>query len=89
MPQRDFENLSLLGVSTDRFDHDGRLAISVSWSRSEHLTHFVPSMERLVVERTAAGADAALWTAGPDGTRTVLRFRVATRSETVDGLVRR
>ena len=89
IPQREFENLPLLGVSADRFGHGGRLAISVSWSRSEHLTHFVPSVERLMVERTAEGADAALWIAGTDGTRTVLRFRVAARPETVDGLVRR
>ena len=53
-PQREFENLPLLGVSTDRLDHDGTLAISVSRSRSEHLTHIVHSVERLSIERTAA-----------------------------------
>jgi hypothetical protein len=86
-PQREFENLPLLGVSTDRLDHDGTLAISVSRSRSEHLTHIVHSVERLSIERTAAGADAALWIDAQDGTRTVLRFRVAALPETVDGLV--
>ena len=87
--QREFENLPLLGVSSDHLTHEGTLAISVSWSPGEHLTHIVRSVARLSIEQTAAGADAALWIDGRDGTRTVLRFRVAALPETVDGLVRR
>jgi hypothetical protein len=41
------------------------------------------------IEQTADGADAALWIDAKDGTRTVLRFRVAALPETVDGVVRR
>ena len=87
--QREFENLPLLGVSSDRLGHEGTLAISVSWSRAEHLTNIVRSVARLSIEQTAAGADAALWIDAFDGTRTVLRFRVAALPETVDGLGRR
>jgi hypothetical protein len=88
-PQREFENLPLLGVSSDRVNHYGTLVISVSWSRSEHLTHMVHSVARLSIEQTVDGADAALWIDATDGTRTVLRFRVAALPETVDGAVRR
>jgi hypothetical protein len=88
-PQREVENLPLLGLSCDRPAHDDTLTISVSWSRSEHLTHIVPSVARLSIEQSVAGADAALWADASDGTRTVLRFRVAAPPETVDGLVRR
>jgi hypothetical protein len=88
-PQREFENLPLLGVSSERLNHDGTLAISVSWSRNEHLTHMVHAVDRLSIEQTAAGADAALLIDATDGTRTVLRFRVAALPETVDGVMRR
>ena len=88
-PRREFENLPLLGVSSDRLDNDGTLAISVSWSRTEHLTHMVHLVARLSIEQTADGADAALWIDAKDGTRTVVRFRVAALPEIVDGVVRR
>jgi hypothetical protein len=87
-PQREFENLPLLGVSADRVNHDGTIVISVSWSRIEHLTHFVPGVKGISVEQTSDGSDAALWIESSDGTTTVLRFRVAALPETVDGLVR-
>jgi hypothetical protein len=84
-PLREFENLPLRGVSSDRVNHDGTLVISVSWSRNQHLTHMVHSVARLSIEQTADGADAALWIDAKDGTRTVLRLRVAALPETVDG----
>lgn len=87
-PQREFENLPLLGVSSDGPAVEGTVTISVSWSRSEHLTHIAPSVRRLSIEQTVDGADAALWMDASDGSRTVLRFRVAALPETVDGFVR-
>ena len=86
--QREFENLPLLGVSSDRLDPNGTLAISVSRSRVQHLTHIIHAVEQVSVVQTADGAEAALWIDAADGSRTVMRFRVPAPPETVDGLAR-
>jgi len=80
------DNLPLLGVSADRID---TIAVSVARSATEHLGHIVHAVTRIHVERTDDGADAALQIESADGTRTILRFRVAALPETVDGIVRR
>jgi hypothetical protein len=87
--QPQIDNLPLLGVSTDRVDHDGTIAVSVERSATEHLTHIVHAVTRIYVERTDDGADAALQIESVDGTRTILRFRAAALPETVDGIGRR
>ena len=87
--QPEIDNLPLLGVSADRIDHDGTIVVSVAGSASEHFTHIIENVARIYVERTDDGADAALEIESADGTRTILRFRVAALPETVDGIVRR
>ena len=86
--QPEIDNLPLLGVSVDRIDHDGTIAVSVARSATEHFTHIIHAVTRIYVERTDDGADAALEIESVDGTTTVLRFRVAALPETVDGIVR-
>ena len=86
--QPEIVNLPLLGVSADRIDHDGTIAVSVARSATEHFTHMIHGVTRIYVERTDDGADAALEIESVDGTRTILRFRVAALPETVDGIVR-
>ena len=86
--QREFENLPLLGVSADRLDHDGTVAISVAWSRSEHLTHIVRAVTRVTLEISPDGVVTGLSIDSFDRTRTLLRFRVARPPEQVDGLMR-
>ena len=87
--QPEIVNLPLVGVSADRIDHDGTIAVSVMVSASGHFTHIIQGVARLCVERADDGADAALEIESGDGTRTILRFRVAALPETVDGIVRR
>lgn len=87
--QPQIDNLPLLGISADRVDHDGTIAVSVARSATEHLTHIVHAVTRIYVERTDDGADAALQIESGGGTRTILRFRAAALPETVDGIVRR
>ena len=83
------DNLPLLGVSADHIDHDGTIVVSVAGSASEHFTHIIEDVARIYVEHTNDGADAALEIESTDGTKTILRFRVAALPETVDGLARR
>ena len=84
--QPEVENLPLLGVSADRADHDGAVAVSVGRTPNEHFTHLIHAVTRIWIERTDEGADAALQIESADGTRTILRFRAAIRPEIVDGL---
>jgi hypothetical protein len=83
--QREIDNLPLIGVSADRVEPHGTLVISVGRSPTLHLTHVVHDVTRLHVERTDAGADAALQIASSDGSKTILRFRVAALPEMLDG----
>ena len=87
--QPEIDNLPLLGVSADRVDHDGTIVVSVARSVTEHFTHIIHAVARIYVERTDDGADAALQIESVDGTKTIVRFRVAALPETVDGIVRR
>lgn len=84
--QRQIDNLPLLGISADRLDHDGSVAISVARSGGGHLTHVIREVSRIYVERTDAGADAALQIESGDGIKTIIRLRVAALPETVDGV---
>lgn len=86
--QPEIRNLPLLGVSADRIDQDGSIAVSVAGSATEHLTHIIHAVTRIYVARTDDGADAALQIESADGTRAILRFRAAVLPELVDGLVR-
>ena len=87
--QPEIDNLPLLGVSADRVDHDGTIAVSVARSATEHFTHIIHAVTRIYVERTDDGADAALQIESVDGTKTIVRFRAAALPETVDGIVHR
>jgi hypothetical protein len=86
--QPEIINLPLLGVSADRIDHDWAIAVSVMVSATGHFTHMIHGVTRIYIERADDGADAALEIESADGTRTILRFRVAALPETVDGIVR-
>jgi hypothetical protein len=85
--QPEIVNLPLLGVSADRVNHDGTIAVSVARSRSEHFTHIIENVTRIYLERTDDGADAALQVESADGTKALLRFRATALPETVDGIV--
>jgi len=49
--QPEITNLPLLGVSADRVDHDGTIAVSVARSTVEHFTHIVRRVARIYVEQ--------------------------------------
>ncbi len=84
--QQQVDNLPLLGISADRLDHDGSVAISVARSGGGHFTHIIHEVKRVYVERTDAGADAALQIESGERVKTIIRLRVAALPETVDGV---
>ena len=87
--QRQIDNLPLLGVSADRINHDGSVAVSVARPGGAHFTHVIREVKRIYIEQTNDGADAGLQIESGDGTKTIVRFRVAALPETVDEFVRR
>jgi hypothetical protein len=84
--QLEINNLPLRGVSADRADD---IVISAVPSVGEHITHTIHAATRVYIERREDGADVALQIEWVDGTKAILRFRVAALPETVDGVVRR
>ncbi len=86
--QRQIDNLPLLGVSADRINHDGSVAVSVARPGGAHFTHVIREVKRITIEQTNDGADAGLQIESGDGTKTIVRFRVVALPETVDGFVR-
>jgi hypothetical protein len=87
--QRQIDNLPLLGVSADRINHDGSVAVSVARPGGTHFTHVIREVKRIYIEQTSDGADAGLQIESGDGTKTIMRFRVVALPETVDEFVRR
>ena len=73
--QPEIDNLPLLGVSADRVNHDGAIAISVARAADDHFTHIVDNVSRIFIERTHDGTTAALLIESTDATRTVLQLR--------------
>lgn len=70
-------DLPLIGVSADRVDHDGTVAISVALSAGEHLTRVIRDVARICIEQSDDGGTAALLIESTDGTRTTVHLRAA------------
>jgi len=68
-------DLPLIGVSADRVDHDGTVAISVALSAGEHLTRVIRDVARICIEQSDDGGTAALLIESADGTRTTVHLR--------------
>jgi hypothetical protein len=68
-------NLPLIGVSANRVDHDGTVAISVASSAGEHLTRVIHDVAHIYVEQPDDGSTAALIIESADGTRTTVHLR--------------
>jgi hypothetical protein len=75
--QSEIRDLPLIGVSADRVDHDGTIAISVARSAAEHMTHIIRGAQRVYIERTVNGARTALLIESADGLKTIVRAKAA------------
>lgn len=79
--------LPLEGIVADvkgRRDH--RISILLGQSGQTRVTHAVLDPKTLRFERTSDGSDRGLELVAGDGSKTILRFAVASRPEQVDGL---
>jgi hypothetical protein len=83
------DKLPFLGVSADRLDHDGTVAISVARSATEHFTHVIHAVTRIYVEQDNDGAAAALLIESADGSTTILRLRAEALPGKVGGFAGR
>ena len=81
--QPDITDLPLVGVT---FEDIRAGTMTVSAGRSAEITHTIQAPNHIWVERTDAGADAALAIESADGAKTLLRLRTAALPETVDGI---
>jgi Family of unknown function (DUF5335) len=85
--QPDITDLPLVGVTFENI-RAGAVTISAGRSAMAEVTHAIQAPSRLWVERTDAGADAALAIESADGAKTILRLKTAALPETVDGIAR-
>jgi hypothetical protein len=83
--QPDIIDLPLVGATFEDL-RAGTLTISAGRSAVPEITHAIQAPRHLWVERTDAGADAALAIESADGATTILRLRTAALPETVDGI---
>jgi len=74
------------GISADHVDERDRIYISIG-RNGEHLTHPVTNPMRVTFKRDLGGAHEGLDIASSDGTVTSVRFRIASRPETLDGVI--
>lgn len=84
--QPEFTDLPLVGATFE--PADGSIVIIAGRTTPDHITHPIKAPIRIWVERTDAGADAALGIESADGTKTILQLRTAALPETVDGWTR-
>ena len=85
--QPDITDLPLVGVAFEDI-RAGTVTISAGRSAVPEITHTIQAPRHIWIERTDAGADAALAIESADGAKTILRFRTAALPETVDGIAR-
>jgi hypothetical protein len=73
--QHEIRDMPLIGVSADRINHDGAIAVSVARSTADHFTHMIHGVMRIFIERQTDDTPAFFLIESSDGTRTMLRFR--------------
>lgn len=78
-------DLPLLGVSADRNEQDGTIAISAAASVSDHIAHTIHGATSVSIERQPDGTAAALHIESAGGLKTSLRFRAPATTDTGDG----
>ena len=85
--QPDITELPLAGITFEDI-RAGTVTISAGRSAVPEITHTIQAPNHIWVERTDAGADAALAIESADGAKSILRFRTAALPEIVDGIAR-
>jgi hypothetical protein len=73
--QPEITGLPLIGMSADRIDHDGTIAVSVARWSDGHFTHVVRDAKRVFLEQAAGHGMTVVFIEARDGTRTVVQLR--------------
>ena len=88
-PNKSFEvnSCRLEHIATVEVDENLQIRISAFRDSGEHLIHGVNNPLRLTFRRDTTGAHEGLDITSTDGSVAALRFRVAARPETLDGII--
>jgi uncharacterized protein DUF5335 len=86
--QQEARDLPLEGITvTSKDEAPQAIAISLGKTPSDHLTHTITEPNRVWLEQTSQGANAALEIESADDVKTLLRFRSVLPADMVDGVV--
>ncbi|HEY3025559.1 MAG TPA: DUF5335 family protein [Pyrinomonadaceae bacterium] len=86
--QQEAHDLPLEGITVSSKDSAPEtIAISMGKTPEDHVTHTISGPNRLWLEQTSQGANAALEIESADEIKTLLRFRSALPADMVDGVV--
>lgn len=85
--QPEIANLPFFGATFED-THGGTITVTAGPSAVEQITHTIRAPIHLWIERTDAGADAALAIESADGAKAILRLKTPALPETVDGVAR-
>ncbi len=86
--QVEARGLPLGGVSADLDRAPGEIAVALGRRSSAHMTHHIAAPAAVALEETEDGAHKALHVISDSGEETIVRFRVAMRSDEADGFFR-
>jgi hypothetical protein len=85
--QQEVLNLPLEGISASKDSVPQTIVISLGKTAEDHVTHTITNPNRIWLEQTSQGANAALEIESADEVKTLLRFRSALPADMVDGVV--
>ena len=85
--QQEVLNLPLEGISASKDSVPQTIIISLGNDAEDHVTHTITNPNRIWLEQTSQGANAALEIESADEVKTLLRFRSALPADMVDGVV--
>jgi hypothetical protein len=83
--QPEVKDLPLIGITVEP-DDEAAVMVAVGRSPADHITHSIHAPVHIWLERTDAGADAALQIESMDGTKAIVRLKTPALPETVDGV---
>jgi len=85
--QQEVLNLPLEGISASRDSVPQTIVISLGNNAEDHVTHTITNPNRIWLQQTSQGANAALEIESADQVKTLLRFRSALPADMIDGVV--
>ena len=85
--QTEVRKCRLQGISSDHLSARDEIYLSVDQGDAGHITHSIKNPMKVIFQRNLRGAHEGLEVTSADGTLTRIRFRIAARPETLDGVL--